>query len=231
MEKKKLEEQLPSYTGKTGNNKRWIVRWDKTEKKNKTKTKSCKGFNKKTRRGIEVVQEHPSQILPMAQGGQSQKLSTKWKPKQRAENKLNDELQSWLAWARGKADWYDPFTETPDEHTGYQPGNTWNRSKNVFIWLAIGQEPISLLGCYSLKRPPQIVQCSQCPNRSISVLKEEMSPATPWREKALSNTLFKVFCMVYPIRSSANGVESLLYSGSYFVILSRLKAINRLITT
>lgn len=35
--------------------------------------------------------------------------------KAKAENKLNDELQSWLAWARGKADWYDPFTETPDE--------------------------------------------------------------------------------------------------------------------
>ncbi len=32
-----------------------------------------------------------------------------------AESKLNDELQSWLAWARGKADWYDPFTEAPDE--------------------------------------------------------------------------------------------------------------------
>lgn len=35
--------------------------------------------------------------------------------KAKAENKLNDELQSWLAWARGKADWYDPFTESPDE--------------------------------------------------------------------------------------------------------------------
>lgn len=35
--------------------------------------------------------------------------------KAKAKNKLNDELQSWLAWARRKADWYDPFTETTDE--------------------------------------------------------------------------------------------------------------------
>ncbi len=35
--------------------------------------------------------------------------------KAKVENRLNDELQSWLSWARKKADWYDPFTETPDE--------------------------------------------------------------------------------------------------------------------
>ena len=32
-----------------------------------------------------------------------------------ASNNLNGETQKWLAWARKKADWYDPFIESKDE--------------------------------------------------------------------------------------------------------------------
>jgi hypothetical protein len=32
-----------------------------------------------------------------------------------ANNKLTEEIKAWLIWARKKADWYDPFIESPDE--------------------------------------------------------------------------------------------------------------------
>lgn len=32
-----------------------------------------------------------------------------------ASNDFNDEQKNWLAWARNKADWYDPFIEDDDE--------------------------------------------------------------------------------------------------------------------
>lgn len=31
------------------------------------------------------------------------------------ENQVDKELEEWLAWARKKADWYDPFIESEDE--------------------------------------------------------------------------------------------------------------------
>ncbi|MCD8539257.1 MAG: hypothetical protein LRY55_05450, partial [Leadbetterella sp.] len=31
------------------------------------------------------------------------------------ENRLTEEMVSWLDWARGKADWFDPLTDKPDE--------------------------------------------------------------------------------------------------------------------
>ncbi|MFT3845774.1 MAG: hypothetical protein QM725_12030 [Lacibacter sp.] len=35
--------------------------------------------------------------------------------KAQAKDCLDEELKSWIIWARSKADWYDPFTETTDE--------------------------------------------------------------------------------------------------------------------
>ena len=32
-----------------------------------------------------------------------------------ANNKDHEDISSWLAWARSKADWYDPFLEKDDE--------------------------------------------------------------------------------------------------------------------
>ena len=43
------------------------------------------------------------------------------------ENRLTPELESWLAWARKKADWYDPFLEAEDELL-----KTVNRNRLVF---------------------------------------------------------------------------------------------------
>ena len=32
-----------------------------------------------------------------------------------SSNQVSQELSTWLEWARKKADWYDPFTDSPDE--------------------------------------------------------------------------------------------------------------------
>lgn len=54
-----------------------------------------------------------------------------------ADNSLNDDSKKWLAWARKKADWYDPFIEKEDELLTEIDRETLEPIKNVYTlpWL------------------------------------------------------------------------------------------------
>ena len=50
----------------------------------------------------------------------------------RAERHQSPETQEWLEWAKRKADWYDPFTESPDELLANVDRNTLEFPKKLY---------------------------------------------------------------------------------------------------
>lgn len=89
--------------------------WQKQREENQRKIEIQKEFEK---RQAEDLRSFNIMLLKSARWHKAVNLRNyinEVEAKAKVENRLNDELQSWLSWARKKADWYDPFTETPDE--------------------------------------------------------------------------------------------------------------------
>ena len=54
--------------------------------------------------------------------------------KAKANDTWNEDSEQWIAWARAKADWYDPFIETDDELLADIDRETLEPIKRVFIY-------------------------------------------------------------------------------------------------
>lgn len=52
----------------------------------------------------------------------------------RAEKNQSSETQEWLVWAKRKADWYDPFIESPDELLADVDQNTLEFRKKPYVY-------------------------------------------------------------------------------------------------
>ncbi|HMT74374.1 MAG TPA: hypothetical protein PKA77_09910 [Chitinophagaceae bacterium] len=117
--KQKLEDQLPAILAKLEIISVELNEWDRKRKQEREEEQIRRDRQKEfEKRQEEELKLFRSTLLKSSRWHKAVNLRNyidEVEAKAKAENKLNDELQSWLAWARGKADWYDPFTETPDE--------------------------------------------------------------------------------------------------------------------
>lgn len=117
--KQKLEDQLPAILAKleiiSVELNEWDRKWKLEREEEQRRRDRQKEFEKRQEEELKLFR---STLLKSSRWHNAVNLRNyidEVEAKAKAENKLNDELQSWLSWARGKADWYDPFTETPDE--------------------------------------------------------------------------------------------------------------------
>lgn len=117
--KQKLEDQLALILAKLELTSEELNERDKMRQKereeNQIKIEIQRAFEK---RQAEDLRSFNIMLLKSTRWHKAVNLRnyiTEVEAKAKIENRLNDELQSWLTWARKKADWYDPFIEIRDE--------------------------------------------------------------------------------------------------------------------
>lgn len=93
----------------------WEIQWQKKQEMRAEEERIRKEYEKRKEKDLS---EFKSVLLKSARWHKAVNLRNyidEVEAKAQAKDCLDEELKSWIIWARGKADWYDPFTETSDE--------------------------------------------------------------------------------------------------------------------
>lgn len=117
--KQTIEEMLSKIIAKietvAQERKEWEIQWQKKQEIRAEEERIRKEYEKRKEKDLS---DFKSVLLKSSRWHKAVNLRNyidEVEAKAQAKDCLDEDLKSWIIWARSKADWYDPFTETEDE--------------------------------------------------------------------------------------------------------------------